>query len=128
MIVLVIILQLILCFWQSIASVVFRSDNGMLRYYLALNDSSNGNPSNNFAFWIISFLTFWMLFSYLVPISLFVTMEIVKFMYVAVHHCCCVFSTPCCDCCLWFIACIKQQCSILHPSQPTQSGLHLYQL
>lgn len=82
MIVLVIILQLILCFWQSIASVIFRSDNGMLRYYLALDNSANGNPSNNFAYWIISFLTFWMLFSYLVPISLFVTMEIVKFVYV----------------------------------------------
>lgn len=82
MIILVIILQLILCFWQSIASVIFRNDNGMLRYYLALDNSAQGNPSNNFAYWIISFLTFWMLFSYLVPISLFVTMEIVKFMYV----------------------------------------------
>ena len=29
---------------------------------------------------IISFITFWMLFSYLVPISLFVTMEIVRYL------------------------------------------------
>ncbi len=82
MIALVIILQIALCFWHSIASVVFRNDSGMSRYYLQLQNSAQGNPSNNFAYWIVSFLTFWLLYGYLVPISLFVTMEIVKFMYV----------------------------------------------
>jgi magnesium-transporting ATPase (P-type) len=29
--------------------------------------------------WVINFLTFWILLSYMVPISLFVTLEVVKF-------------------------------------------------
>ena len=36
------------------------------------------NYRSNGLFWIISCLTFWLLFSYMVPLSLFVTMEIVK--------------------------------------------------
>ena len=38
-----------------------------------------GNYSNGFVYTIVLLITFWILFSYLVPISLFVTLEIVKF-------------------------------------------------
>lgn len=38
-----------------------------------------GNYRNGFVYWIILMITFWILYSYLVPISLFVTLEIVKF-------------------------------------------------
>ncbi len=38
-----------------------------------------GNYQNSAKYLGILFLTFWILLSYLVPISLFVTMEIVKF-------------------------------------------------
>ena len=38
-----------------------------------------GNYQNGGAYTFILLITFWILFSYLVPISLFVTMEIVKF-------------------------------------------------
>lgn len=38
-----------------------------------------GNYQNGGAYTFILLITFWILYSYLVPISLFVTMEIVKF-------------------------------------------------
>lgn len=38
-----------------------------------------GNYRNGFVYTIVLLITFWILFSYLVPISLFVTLEIVKF-------------------------------------------------
>lgn len=38
-----------------------------------------GNYKNGFVYWIILMITFWILYSYLVPISLFVSLEIVKF-------------------------------------------------
>ena len=38
-----------------------------------------GNYENGAAYTFILLITFWILYSYLVPISLFVTMEIVKF-------------------------------------------------
>ena len=36
------------------------------------------NYSNGGVFWLIYCITFWLLLSYMVPLSLFVTMEIVK--------------------------------------------------
>ena len=38
-----------------------------------------GNFTNGWAYTFVLLVTFWILFSYLVPISLFVTLEIVKF-------------------------------------------------
>ena len=46
-----------------------------------------GNYENGAAYTFILFITFWILYSYLVPISLFVTMEIVKFWQVRSHLC-----------------------------------------
>ena len=42
-----------------------------------------GNYNNGAQYVGILFLTFWILLSYLVPLSLFVTMEIVKFVLVS---------------------------------------------
>ena len=55
------------------------SAQGRDRYYLELNTYDGGNQENGFVYTILSFITFWILYSYLVPISLFVTLEIVKF-------------------------------------------------
>ncbi len=41
--------------------------------------SLQGNYTSDVAQFFINLVTFWILYSYLVPISLFVTMEIVKF-------------------------------------------------
>lgn len=52
---------------------------GTKHYYLALDVYVEGNWENPLAQICLTFLTFWILLSYLVPISLFVTLEIVKF-------------------------------------------------
>ena len=46
---------------------------------MAAGSRLQGNYTSNAAQWFIVFLTFWILYSYMVPISLFVTMELVKF-------------------------------------------------
>lgn len=63
---------------------------GKKRYYLALSNDSQGNYSSNVAFFFVYLVTYWLLFSYLVPISLFVTIEIVKFVQVpfSTNMCC----------------------------------------
>lgn len=55
---------------------------GKDRYFLALTFYNQGNYKSNVAFFFVNMVTFWLLFSYLVPISLFVTIEIVKFIQV----------------------------------------------
>jgi phospholipid-transporting ATPase len=52
---------------------------GKRRYYLQFDSSEGANEPNGFLYALLSFITFWILYSYLVPISLFVTLEIVKF-------------------------------------------------
>jgi magnesium-transporting ATPase (P-type) len=52
---------------------------GKRRYYLVFTIYVEGNKKNPFVYALVSFITFWILYSYLVPISLFVTLEIVKF-------------------------------------------------
>ena len=42
-----------------------------------------GNYKNGGIFWLVYCITFWLLYSYMVPISLFVTMEIVKLFQVS---------------------------------------------
>ena len=44
-----------------------------------------GNYTSDVAQFFINLVTFWILYSYLVPISLFVTMEIVKFWQVGTN-------------------------------------------
>ncbi len=57
------------------------SSNPQLRGYIpsALSFLPQGNYTSDAAQFFINLVTFWILYSYLVPISLFVTMEIVKF-------------------------------------------------
>lgn len=52
---------------------------GKRRYYLDFESYTQGNKENGLLYTLLVFITFWILYSYLVPISLFVTLEIVKF-------------------------------------------------
>ena len=51
---------------------------------------AQGNYQNGGAYTFILFITFWILYSYLVPISLFVTLEIVKFWQAGHPALCCL--------------------------------------
>ena len=62
--------------WDSRSARVVRYKRDMR---LSLPPSLQGIYSSWMAQICINFLSFWILLSYLVPISLFVTMEIVKF-------------------------------------------------
>ena len=76
---LVIFMQLAMCLFCAVANYVWVQTTGKDHFYLALNYDVQGVFSNGFVQILINFLTFWILLSYLVPISLFVTLEIVKF-------------------------------------------------
>ena len=52
---------------------------GLQRYYLGFDSTVGANPNGGFAYSILKFVTFWILYSYLIPNSLFVTIEIIKF-------------------------------------------------
>ncbi|CAK0743492.1 hypothetical protein CVIRNUC_001474 [Coccomyxa viridis] len=75
----IIILQLAMCVFCAVAAYIWRNHAGWPRYQLAMYAYVEGNFENGAAYTFILFITFWILYSYLVPISLFVTMEIVKF-------------------------------------------------
>jgi hypothetical protein len=83
---LVIGMQLAMCLFCAIANYIWIQQEGKKRYYLALDVYVEGNWENAGAQICLTFLTFWILLSYLVPISLFVTLEIVKF--IQVRLCC----------------------------------------
>ena len=76
---LVILMQLAMCLFCAVANYIWVQSSGKDHPYLALTFTVQGVYSNGFVQIIINFLTFWILLSYLVPISLFVTLEIVKF-------------------------------------------------
>lgn len=76
---LVILMQMSLCLFCAIANYVWQRNVGTNHYYLALNVATQGVYTSGVAQVFINLLTFWILLSYLVPISLFVTLEIVKF-------------------------------------------------
>mmetsp|Transcript_7573 Transcript_7573/g.22355 ORF Transcript_7573/g.22355 Transcript_7573/m.22355 type:complete len:1298 (+) Transcript_7573:304-4197(+) len=78
-VIIVIVLQILLCAACSAGALAWRENIGKKRYYLALDNTAQGNYSSNVAFYFVYMITYWLLFSYLVPISLFVTIEIVKF-------------------------------------------------
>ncbi len=75
----IIFLQLAMCIFCSVASYLWRKYAGYPRYFLGFDSSVQGNPENGGAYTFLLLITFWILYSYLVPISLFVTLEIVKF-------------------------------------------------
>ncbi|DBA65766.1 hypothetical protein WJX79_001197 [Trebouxia sp. C0005] len=76
---LIIGMQLLMCLFCSIASLIWREHSGKERYYLGMTEYVQGNYKSGGVYWIILMITFWILYSYLVPISLFVSLEIVKF-------------------------------------------------
>lgn len=77
-IVLVIAMQLGMCLFFAVASYVWVRTTGRDHYYLALGVDVEGVYASPVAQIFINFITFWILLSYLVPISLFVSLEIVK--------------------------------------------------
>lgn len=85
---LVILMQLAMCLFCAIANYIFIQHSGKDHYYLVLDVYTEGNWSSWVAQICLTFLTFWILLSYLVPISLFVTLEIVKFWQVRSLACC----------------------------------------
>lgn len=76
---LVIAMQLAMALFLAVANYIWVQNTGINHYYLALTYQVEGVYPNGFVQIVINFLTFWILLSYLVPISLFVTLEIVKF-------------------------------------------------
>ena len=89
---LVLLAQLTICLAFAVGSYAWRQTKGYDHYYLGMDHYSNGNYQNGFVYVIILFITFWILFSYLVPISLFVTIEIIKFVLVSINSGLCWFS------------------------------------
>ena len=80
---LVLLAQLTICLAFAVGSYAWRQTKGYDNYYLAMDQYSGGNYQSGIVYVIILFITFWILFSYLVPISLFVTIEIIKFVLVS---------------------------------------------
>lgn len=79
-IILLLFLQFSICLGMSIAGMLWRSEQGIFRYYLAYNDYNwESNNENDFLFVLLNVMTNWILYSYMIPISLFVSNEIVKF-------------------------------------------------
>ncbi|CAD7701700.1 unnamed protein product [Ostreobium quekettii] len=74
-----IVIQALMCLLLAGGSLIWREEEGKKRYYLGLNEFVAGNYEDKATYFFLVFLTFWILTSYLVPISLFVTIEIVKF-------------------------------------------------
>jgi len=71
--------QILLCIFFAVLSYFWKDIYGQLRYYMAFDVFVEGNYRSPAVYIGINFLTFWILESYMVPISLFVTVEIVKF-------------------------------------------------
>jgi len=76
---LVMALQLALCVFSAACGAAWRELAGKKRPHLGMDDPSEGNIKSPVLYAGVLFVTFWILYSYLVPISLFVTLEIVKF-------------------------------------------------
>jgi magnesium-transporting ATPase (P-type) len=79
-IILLLFLQFSVCLGCALAALVWRRDQGMFGYYLAFDTYSwDGNNENPFLFVLLNLITNWILYSFMIPISLFVSNEIVKF-------------------------------------------------
>ena len=74
-----IIVQMALCAGMAAGAVLWRRSHRDHWYFTWQAHTSN-NYASDFVFGLFKWLTFWILFSYLVPISLFVSLEIVKFL------------------------------------------------
>mmetsp|Transcript_8499 Transcript_8499/g.24371 ORF Transcript_8499/g.24371 Transcript_8499/m.24371 type:complete len:1512 (+) Transcript_8499:120-4655(+) len=72
-------LQAAFCVFGSIMATTWRQNEGSKRFYLGADHHIQGNYESPVLFGVVTLLTYWIILSYMVPISLFVTMEIVKF-------------------------------------------------
>ena len=72
-------LQVLICTGMAIGSVLWRRTH-QSHWYFEWQARTGNNNAHDAVYGLLNWLTFWVLFSYLVPISLFVSMEIVKFM------------------------------------------------
>jgi magnesium-transporting ATPase (P-type) len=77
-------LQVVLCASLACASYGWKVRAGTARPHLALTSDAEGNYVHPASYIGVLFFSFWILLSYMVPISLFVTMEIVKFVLCSV--------------------------------------------
>eukprot|EP00210_Caulerpa_lentillifera_P001725 g1657.t1 len=75
----IIFIQVLFCGYLAVGSYLWRETMGKDRYYLALDMYNQGNYDDGIVCIAIKFATHWILTSYLVPVSLFSTMTIVKF-------------------------------------------------
>ena len=73
------VVQLVICAALAVLAWFWRENAGLRRFWLALDVYSLTNSATPALFIFIQFITNWILFSYLIPISLFVSMEMVKF-------------------------------------------------
>lgn len=80
----IILVQLALCLASALAGYAWRQTAGLKRYYMALDEPGHGNFQNPATYLSLTAITFWVLYSYLVPLSLFVTLEIVRFWQAAI--------------------------------------------
>ena len=119
-------MQLAMCLFCAIANYVWIQQAGKQRYYLALDVYVEGNWQNAGAQICLTFLTFWILLSYLVPISLFVTLEIVKF--VQVHAASARERCAFCSCCLLLLAAALLANLVAEAGCCYPAGLWLHQL
>ena len=74
-----IVVQMALCAGMAAGAVQWRSSHRD-HYYFEWQAHTSNNYGSDFLFGLFKWLTFWILFSYLVPISLFVSLEIVKYL------------------------------------------------
>ena len=79
-IVILLLVQLCLCVGCALAKLMWRERQGKFRYYLLLTEYSDfENNADPVIFVCIAIIQYWILYSYMIPISLFVSNEIVKF-------------------------------------------------
>ena len=116
--------QLVLCIISTILEDQWSSHHGANAPYLQLTASKFVIPS-----WLAQLLTFFILYNNFIPISLYVTIEMVNFaqaylvdkdvtMYDpetgAGRSCACAFVPPCwCPCAWWFFMCYVLFCLVL---------------
>jgi phospholipid-transporting ATPase len=74
-----ILVQMALCAGMAAGAVQWRRSH-LEHYYFEWQARTSNNYASDFLFGLFKWLTFWILFSYLVPLSLFVSLEIVKYL------------------------------------------------
>ncbi|UPR02315.1 phospholipid-transporting ATPase [Chloropicon primus] len=77
-IVILAIIQIVICVGCAVGSYVWREEYGFARQYMMYNRFVQNNYPNDGVYIIVYTITFWILFSSMLPISLIVSLEIVR--------------------------------------------------